>query len=103
MNQEKMTKQMGSLYRTMFDSSLNALATVHDYTEKVVFSSLEKSPWIPEEGRVLAHAWLNVYKKGYDDFRTKAVEAYKRYETAFEPAKEAETVEKSEKLKTKKA
>lgn len=103
MNQEKMTKQMGSLYRTMFDSSLNALATVHDYTEKVVSSSLEKSPWIPEEGKVLVHAWLNVYTKGYDDFRTKAVEAYKKYETAFEPVKEAETVEKSENLKKKKA
>jgi len=103
MNQEKMTKQMESLYRTMFDSSLNALATVHNYTERVVFSSLEKSPWIPEESKVLVHAWLNVYKKGYDDFRTRALEEYERYEAAFKPVKEADTVEKSEKLKKRKA
>ena len=104
MDPRHLTGQMVDLYKAMFASGLNIMSTIQDYTERTVYSSLEKSPWLPGDSRVLVEEWLKACRKGYDDFQTGAKEGLRAYEEAFAaPEKgEAEAVESTEKIKIKK-
>ena len=96
MDPRHLTKQMVDLYKAMFDSGLNIMSNLQDYTERTVYSSLEKSPWIPGESRLLFEEWLKACRRGYHDLQTGAREGFRAYEEAFHAVGKAEAVEQSE-------
>jgi hypothetical protein len=80
MDYTKMTQQMTGFYKSAIDNSVNAMAMIQKNTEKMVSNSLEQSPWFPEEGKKFVNAWMNAYKKGYDDLKIATDEQYKKLE-----------------------
>ena len=81
MDYTKMAQQMTGVYKSTIDNSINAMSMIQENTEKMVSLSLEKSPWLPEEGKKFVNAWMKAYEKGYDDLKVAAVEQYKKLET----------------------
>ena len=92
-----MALQMTSVYKKTLDNSINAMSMLQESTEKMVTLSLEKLPWIPEEGKKMVTAWMKVYKKGYDDFRVAADEQYKKLEVLVKMQNRTDSTEKPEK------
>ena len=78
MDPKQITKQMMDFNKTVFDNTFIAIMTMQNQTENVAVGLLEKSQWIPEEGKKNISAWLKTYKKACDDFRVAADENYKK-------------------------
>ena len=76
----KMIQQMTGFYKSAIDNSVNAMTMIKKNTEKLVGNSLEQSPWFSAEGKKFVNAWMNAYKKGYDDLKTAAAAQYKKLE-----------------------
>lgn len=85
MDYTMMAKQMAGIYKSTIDNSTNAIAMIHENSEKMVSLSLEKSPWFPEEGKKFVTAWMKAYKKGYDDLKVATDEQYKKLEAFINP------------------
>ena len=80
MDYTKMAQQMTGVYKSTIDNSINAMTMIQENTERMVSNSLEQSPWFPEEGKKFVNAWMNAYKKGYDDLKIAADGHYKKLE-----------------------
>jgi polyhydroxyalkanoate synthesis regulator phasin len=83
MDQKMLTKQITGFYKTAFDSSLDAITTLQEQTEKMVNYSLAQSPWIPEQGKKFVTDWMKSYRKGSDDFMATANGQYEKLGTYF--------------------
>ena len=88
-------KQMIDLQKATFDNSFQAMVLFQEQTEKMAETLLEKTFWMPEEGRKVLSDWVKSYKKGRDDFKKVVDQNFKNAEALFEVG------EKAEKVKTK--
>ena len=78
-----MLKQMLDFNKTAFDNSFNAMLTIQEQNNKMVNTFLEQATWIPEEGKKLIRNWVDVCKKGSEDFKKAADENYKKVDAFF--------------------
>jgi hypothetical protein len=46
-------------------------------------SLLDQATWLPEEGKKAVNEWMQLYKKGCDDFKKTADQHYKNAEKLF--------------------
>ncbi len=97
MDAKQLAKQMLDFNKTAFDSSFSAMSVLQDQTEKLILSFLDKTDWIPKEGKKAIDEWKN-YKKAREDFKAYADETYKKIADYFAKTEKEET-QKAEKKK----
>jgi len=100
--QKQMAQQMTGFYKNTIDNIIKAATIIQENTEKMVSSSLEQSPWIPEENRKFFNDWMKAYRKGYEDLKIATDEQYKKFEAFLNLQKNTDLDKESEDVKAKK-
>jgi len=72
MEQFNVIKQMVQFQKHAFDQGYNAMKVLREQNEKMTNSILDQATWIPEEGKKTLNEWIQLYKKGCDDFKKTA-------------------------------
>jgi len=83
MDQKQIVTQMINFNKSTFDSSFNAMITLQDQAEKMVFGYLDKATWFPEEGRKAVNEWVDTYKKARENFKSSYDENYQKVADYF--------------------
>ena len=83
MEQFNAIKQMVQFNKNAFDQGYNAMEMLLNQNEKITNSFLDQATWLPEEGKNAVNEWLQIYKKGCDDFKKTADQNYKNMEKLF--------------------
>ena len=104
MEQMAILKQIIDFNKATFDNSFKAMAMVQEQTEKMLYTFLEATPWLTEDGKKVIREWIKSYEKGRDDFKKYADDSFKQVEgflAGAEKSKKA-TTKKTSLAKTKK-
>ena len=64
-----LAKQMMNFQKTAFDNAYNSMVMLQDHNEKLANTLLEQATWIPEEGNRVITQWVEIFKKGRDDYK----------------------------------
>jgi len=72
MEQFNVIKQLVKFNKNAFDQGYNAMEILREQNEKVTNSFLDQATWLPEEGKKAVNEWMQLYKKGCDDFKKTA-------------------------------
>jgi polyhydroxyalkanoate synthesis regulator phasin len=83
MEQFDAIKQMVQFNKNAFDQGYNAMEMLRNQNEKMTNSLLDQATWLPEEGKKAVNEWMQLYKKGCDDFKKTADQNYKNVEKLF--------------------
>ena len=83
MEQFNAIKQMVQLNKNAFDQGYNAMDMLRKQNEKMTNSFLDQATWLPEEGKRVVNEWIQLYKKGCDDFKKAADQNYMNVEKLF--------------------
>lgn len=84
MSPAKFVKQTLNLQKSTFENTYNATVMVQEHAQKMVDSMLDKTPWVPEEGRKFLQQWVSACKKGQEEFKKTLDENYKKAESLFD-------------------
>ncbi|HQK99871.1 MAG TPA: hypothetical protein PK090_03805 [Smithellaceae bacterium] len=91
MDQKQVFQQMIEFNKAAFDNSFGAMSGLQDQTEKMLLSFLDKTPWIPQDGKKVISEWIASYKKGREEFKAAADEQYKKVAAYFDKAMKPES------------
>jgi hypothetical protein len=80
-----MCKQMLEFNKTITDNSFKLMFTCQEQNEKMMDGFMDRSSWIPEEGKQLTKELYERYKKGCADFQKTTDDYFKRAMSNFEP------------------
>ena len=80
MDYKDIVKQMIEFNKTAFDNNYRAMNELQKKTEEIINKFSEA---LPEEGNKAFAEWVKVYKKGSEDFKKSADEAFSKGETLF--------------------
>ena len=69
MDQSQFAKQMLDFQKTTFDNVYNSMVMLQDHTEKLASTVLEQATWLPEESSRLVTQWIEIFKKGRNDYK----------------------------------
>lgn len=58
------------LQKAAFDNGYGAMTMAQDHGEKLVQTLFEQAAWFPEESKRLLDQWVDMAKKGRDDFKS---------------------------------
>jgi hypothetical protein len=83
MEQKLMLKQILEFNKTSFDNTFHALNLVQKQIEKMVTSTVDQNPWVPEEGKKAIHDWVKSCDKGSEDFKKLVDESFAKVESYF--------------------
>jgi hypothetical protein len=83
MEQFNAIKQMVQFNKSAFDQGYNAMDRLREQNEKMTNSFLDQAAWLPEEGKKAVNEWMQLYKKGCDDFKKTVDQNYKNVENLF--------------------
>ncbi|MBW1969647.1 MAG: hypothetical protein JRF45_07715 [Deltaproteobacteria bacterium] len=83
MEQFNVIKQMVQFNKNAFDQGYNAMDKLQKQNEKMTNSFLDQATWLPEEGKKAVNEWMQLYKKGCNDFKRTADQNYKDAEKLF--------------------
>jgi 3-oxoacyl-ACP reductase-like protein len=83
MEQFNAIKQMVQFNKNAIDKGYNAMEMLREQNEKMTNSILEQASWMPEEGKKAVNEWVQLYKKGCDDFKKTVDQSYKNVENLF--------------------
>ena len=76
MNANQTIKQIFDFNKNTFDNTFNAMMNIGEQNEKM-FRSFMDQTWLPEEGKRAIMEWVDIYRKGWIDFKKAADENYK--------------------------
>lgn len=88
MDRKQFLKQAVDFQKSSFNNGFDAVNIVQEQTEKITGTFIEQASWIPEEGKKAMAQWVEMYKKGRDEFRKAVDEGFNRvdeYFKTFEP------------------
>jgi hypothetical protein len=83
MEQFTTLKQMVQFNKNAFDHGYNAMEMLWKQNEKMTNSFLDQAAWIPEEGKKTVNEWMQLFKKGCDNFKKTADQNYNNMEKLF--------------------
>jgi hypothetical protein len=84
MEQFTALKQMVQFNKNAFDQGYNAMEMLWKQNEKMTNSFLDQASWLPEEGKKTVNEWMQLFKKGCDDFKETADQNYDNIKKIFE-------------------
>jgi hypothetical protein len=88
MLQNPMMKQMIDFQKTIFENSFNAMTGLQEQGEKVMETFLNQATWLPNEGKKAVLNWVDVLKKGRDQFKQTVELNFSKMESSFGAAEE---------------
>lgn len=88
MLQNPMMKQMIDFQKTTFGNSFNAMTGLQEQGEKVMETFLNQATWLPNEGKKAVLNWVDVFKKGRDQFKQTVDLNFSKMESSFSAADE---------------
>ena len=80
MKQFNALKQMVQFNKNAFDKGYTAMEELFVQNEKITNSILGHAPWMPEEGKKAVDEWMQLYKRGCDDFKETVDQTYNSVE-----------------------
>ena len=80
MDQSQFAKQMIDFQKTTFDNVYNSMVMLQDHTEKLASTVFEQATWIPEESSRLVTQWIEIFKKGRNDYKLAVDDIFTRIE-----------------------
>jgi hypothetical protein len=83
MEQFNAIKQMVQFNKNAFYQGYSAMDMLRKQNEKMTNSFLDQATWLPEEGKKAVNEWMQLYKKGCNDFKRTADQNYKDVEKLF--------------------
>ena len=69
MNPSQFAKQMIDFQKTTFDNVYDSVVMLQDHTEKLASTLFEQANWIPKESSRLVTQWIEIFKKGRNDYK----------------------------------
>ena len=75
-----LAKQMMNFQKTAFDNAYNSMIMLQDHNEKLANTLLEQATWIPEEGNRVIAQWVEIFKKGRDDYKVAMDDVFSKME-----------------------
>ena len=69
MDMKTMALQMVDLQKAAFDNGYETIVTLQEQAEKVLDAFMDQTGWYPAESKGALLEWMNMYKKGRDDFK----------------------------------
>jgi hypothetical protein len=80
MENKEIMRQIMDLHKAALDNSFSAMVMFHDQAEKLLKTFIDKTPGMGDEGRKVMNQWLDVYKKGREDFKKAMDEGHAKIE-----------------------
>jgi hypothetical protein len=77
MKQLNAIKQMIQFNKNAFDKGYNTMEMLRAQNERITDSILGQAYWMPEEGKKAVNEWMQLHKKGCDDFKKTVDQTYK--------------------------
>jgi len=81
--QVRMLKQVIDFNKASFESAFNVMVTLQEQMERMLKIYIDQTAGLPEEGKKALNEWMDVYKKGCDDFKTSIDEGFKKLDVAL--------------------
>jgi hypothetical protein len=100
MEQKEIAQQIAGFYKKTYETSLIAMNTIQEQTERMLNLSLVQSPWLPEQSRNLVSTWAKAYSKGCDDFKTASDAQFRKFEAMLHPEEKVDPEESARKRKS---
>lgn len=69
-------RQIMDFNKNVFDNTFNAIMNIGEQNEKM-FRTLVDQTWLPDEGKNAVLESINIYRKGWTDFKKATDETYK--------------------------
>lgn len=88
MIQNAVVKQMIDFQKTSFQASFDTIARLQEQGEKNMEMFLNQAAWIPKEGKKAVSDWVDILKKGRDQFRQAIESNFSKMESNFGAADE---------------
>ncbi|MGD9056031.1 MAG: hypothetical protein PVG40_06300 [Desulfobacterales bacterium] len=80
MDQSQFAKQMIDFQKTTFDNVYDSVVMLQDHTEKLANTVFEQATWLPEESSRLVTQWIEIFKKGRNDYKLAVDDIFTRIE-----------------------
>ena len=78
-------KQMIDFQKTTFENSFVAMTRLQEQGEKALEMVLNQATWMPKEGKKAVLDWVDVFKKGRDQFKQTVESNFSKMESGFFP------------------
>jgi len=73
-----MMKQMIEFNKAAFENAYGMMTTIQAQMEKMATIYMEKASGLPEDARGALYEWMDLYKKGCEDFKTSVDEGFRK-------------------------
>jgi hypothetical protein len=78
MDQSQFAKQMIDFQKTTFDNLYDSMVMLQDHTQKLASTVFEQATWLPEESSRLVRQWIEIFKKGRNDYKSAVDDIFTR-------------------------
>jgi hypothetical protein len=85
--QMKVLKQMMEFNKAAFENSYGMMAAIQDQMERMVSMYMDKTSGLPDEGRKALYEWMDVYRKGCEDFKNSIDDGFRKLDVLFSQKK----------------
>lgn len=83
MDQQQISREMLKLNKSVMDNTFSTISNIHDQSAKMFTALMDKSAWLPDDGKKAITTWFSAYKKGCDDFKTAIDDKYEIFANHF--------------------
>ncbi len=83
METTQFTKQTLGYQKTILENCFNAMITVQDQTEKMIYGYLEQMPLVTEDSKKSFQASIDIAKKAREDFKKSVDDGFSKIEELF--------------------
>ena len=83
MEQQQIIKEMIKFNKSVMDNTFNSISTIQDQSTSTLTSFIDKTAWLPDDGKKAIADWLSTCKKGRDDFKAAADDKYEKIANYF--------------------
>ncbi len=83
MNPSQFAKQMIDFQKMSFDNTFNSMVMLQDHTEKLANTLFEQANWIPEESNRLVTQWIELFKKGRNEYKLAVDDIFTKFDDLF--------------------
>ncbi len=85
--QNQAIRQMVQFNKAAFDNGYSLMLTVRDQMEKIISMYMEQAVGLPAESKKALNEWIELYKKGCEDFQQTVNEGFKKLDNIISQKK----------------
>lgn len=86
MDNTDIIKNIFAFQKAGFENAYNSAVTIHNKTQSWIDEALEKTPYMPEQGKELVKTWMNTIKETRDGFKEFVTDNQSKLESLFTQA-----------------